>query len=79
MNADLKKIMHKLTCSIQMLIIPDNGVITIEQVVSILPLGRTKWREGINAGKFPKPINVNGHSCWKKKDVLKVSEQLSKA
>lgn len=38
--------------------IPETGFLRLPQVLSVIPLGKTCWWEGVKAGRFPKPVKL---------------------
>lgn len=38
--------------------IPETGFLRLPQVLSVIPLGKTSWWEGVRSGRFPKPVKA---------------------
>ena len=51
--------------------IPETGFLRLPQVLSVIPLGKTCWWEGVRSGRFPKPVKLSarctGH--WRAEDI----------
>ena len=39
--------------------IPETGFLRLPQVLSVIPLGKTSWWEGVRSGRFPKPVKLS--------------------
>ncbi len=42
----------------------------------IIPIARSTWWKGIQAGKFPKPVKVGRRSFWRERDIKALLENL---
>ena len=50
--------------------IPETGFLRLPQVLSVIPLGKTSWWEGVKAGRFPKPIKLSERcTAWRAEDI----------
>lgn len=59
--------------------LPSEGFIKLPEVLRHVPVGKTKWYEGIKAGEFPKSYPVPGCSrgvCWDVADVRQVIDRI---
>jgi len=54
---------------------PD-ALVRLPQVLSVLPIGRTSFLDGVRAGKFPKPIKYGKSSLWKAADIRRVLKEI---
>jgi prophage regulatory protein len=58
--------------------IPETGFLRLAQVLSVIPLGKTSWWEGVKAGRFPKPIKLSARcTAWRAEDIRELIETLS--
>lgn len=58
--------------------IPERGFLRLSQVLSVIPLGKTCWWEGVRSGRFPKPIKLSPRCiAWRAEDIRKLIEDLS--
>ena len=50
--------------------IPETGFLWLPQVLSVIPLGKTSWWEGVKAGRFPKPVKLTERcTAWRAEDI----------
>jgi prophage regulatory protein len=57
---------------------PETGFVRLPQVLSVIPLGKTCWWEGVKSGRFPKPIKLSTRCvAWKAEDIHSLIKQLS--
>jgi predicted DNA-binding transcriptional regulator AlpA len=38
--------------------LPATGFLRLNQVLQLLPIGKTKWYAGLRTGEFPQPISL---------------------
>ena len=61
--------------------IPETGFLRLTQVLTVIPLGKTCWWEGVKAGRFPKPVKLSARcTAWRAEDIrelIKTSVQSS--
>jgi prophage regulatory protein len=55
----------------------DDALVRLPQVLSVLPIGRTTWFDGVKAGRFPKPCKRGRSTFWKAGDVRRVLTEIS--
>ena len=59
--------------------IPETGFLRLPQVLSVIPLGKTSWWEGVRAGRFPKPVKLSARcTAWRAEDIRALIATLSK-
>jgi len=59
--------------------IPETGFLRLPQVLSLIPLGKSCWWEGVKSGRFPKPIKLSARCvAWKTQDIRDLIKHLSK-
>ena len=59
-------------------LIPETGFVRLPQVLSVIPLGRSCWWEGVKSGRFPKPIKLSERCvAWKVEDIRNLIKELS--
>jgi predicted DNA-binding transcriptional regulator AlpA len=50
--------------------IPETGFVRLSQVLTVIPLGKTCWWEGVKSGRFPKPVKLSARCvAWKAEDI----------
>jgi predicted DNA-binding transcriptional regulator AlpA len=58
--------------------IPETGFLRLPQVLSVIPLGKTSWWEGVRSGRFPKPIKLSARcTAWRAEDIRDLIARLS--
>ena len=58
--------------------IPETGFVRLPQVLSVIPLGKTSWWEGVKSGRFPKPVKLSARcTAWRAEDIRKLIKDLS--
>lgn len=58
--------------------IPETGFLRLSQVLSVIPLGKTSWWEGVRAGRFPKPVKLSPRcTAWRVEDIRELIHSLS--
>lgn len=58
--------------------IPETGFVRLAQVLSVIPLGKTSWWEGVKSGRFPKPIKLSPRrTVWRAEDIHALIKNLS--
>src|SRR6476469_7972986 len=57
---------------------PETGFLRLPQVLSVIPLGKTSWWEGVKAGRFPKPVKLSARcTAWRAEDIRELIKILS--
>jgi predicted DNA-binding transcriptional regulator AlpA len=58
--------------------IPETGFLRLAQVLSIIPLGKTCWWEGVRSGRFPRPVKLSARcTAWRAEDIRQLISDLS--
>lgn len=58
--------------------IPETGFLRLPQVLSVIPLGKTCWWEGVKSGRFPKPVKLSARcTAWRAEDIRELIQTLS--
>jgi predicted DNA-binding transcriptional regulator AlpA len=58
--------------------IPEIGFVRLPEVLTVIPVGKTCWWEGVKSGRFPKPVKLSARcTAWRAEDIRKLIEQLS--
>jgi predicted DNA-binding transcriptional regulator AlpA len=58
--------------------IPETGFLRLPQVLSVIPLGKTSWWEGVKEGRFPKPVKLSPRcTAWRAEDIRNLIKSLS--
>jgi len=57
---------------------PETGFVRLPQVLSVIPLGKSCWWEGVKSGRFPKPVKLSTRCvAWKAEDIHALIKHLS--
>ena len=58
--------------------LPETGFLRLSQVLSVIPLGKTCWWEGVRSGRFPKPVKLSKRcTAWRVEDIRELIAFLS--
>lgn len=58
--------------------IPETGFVRLAQVLTVIPLCKSSWWQGVKSGRFPKPIKLSARCvAWKAEDIHALIKQLS--
>jgi prophage regulatory protein len=50
--------------------IPETGFVRLAQVLTVIPLGKTCWWEGVKSGRYPKPVKLSERcTAWRAEDI----------
>lgn len=50
--------------------LPEEGFVRLPQVLEVIPVSKSTWFRGIQAGKFPKPVKLGVRaSAWRVEDI----------
>jgi predicted DNA-binding transcriptional regulator AlpA len=57
--------------------IPETGFVRLSQVLTVIPVGKTCWWEGVKSGRFPKPVKLSARCiAWKAEDIRELIKDL---
>lgn len=59
-----------------LVVVPETGFLRLPQVLQVFPVGRSTWLNGVNLGRYPKPIKL-GPRCtaWRVEDIRALIER----
>jgi prophage regulatory protein len=58
--------------------IPETGFLRLPQVLSVIPVCKSSWWNGVKSGRFPKPIKLSARcTAWKAEDIHALIKRLS--
>ena len=50
--------------------IPGEILLPVDNVIELLPMGKSTWLAGVKSGKFPQPIRLSvRRPVWRKSDI----------
>jgi len=55
------------------------GFLRLNQVLELVPVGKSTWWAGCKTGRFPKPVKLGPRtSAWRREDILALLEEFGK-
>jgi prophage regulatory protein len=58
--------------------VPETGFVRLREVLTVIPVGKSCWWEGVKSGRYPKPIKLSARcTAWKAEDIRGLIKQLS--
>ena len=51
------------------ILFPQEGLVRLNQVLTVFPISRAGWWAGVRSGKYPKSIKHGGCTFWKASDI----------
>lgn len=46
------------------------GFLRLDQILKLIPVGKTTWWNGVKSGRFPKPVKLGTRiTAWKVEDI----------
>lgn len=57
--------------------IPETGFVRLREVLTVIPVGKTCWWEGVKSGRFPKPVKLSIRcTAWRAEDIHQLIQRL---
>ena len=51
-------------------------LIRLHEVLSLIPISRSTWWEGVRSGKYPAPIKLGDRiTCWRLRDICELVQR----
>lgn len=51
-------------------VLPEIGFVRLPMILTIFPVGRSTWWQGVKNGKYPKPIKISERAvAWRVDDI----------
>lgn len=58
--------------------IPETGFVRLREVLTVIPVGKSCWWEGVKSGRYPRPVKLSARcTAWKAEDIRILIRQLS--
>jgi predicted DNA-binding transcriptional regulator AlpA len=58
--------------------LPETGFLRLPQVLSMIPVGKTCWWQGVKSGRYPKPVKLSTRcTAWRVEDIHELIKTLS--
>ena len=59
--------------------IPETGFLRLPQVLSVIPVKKTCWWEGVRSGRYPKPVKLSPRcTAWRAEDIRELIKTIAK-
>jgi prophage regulatory protein len=52
--------------------LPETGFVRLPLILSVIPVGRTTWWEGVRDKKFPPSYKIGKITVWRAEDIRKL-------
>lgn len=50
--------------------LPETGFVRLNEVLKLIPVGKTTWWTGVKSGRFPKPFKLGERiTVWRVEDI----------
>jgi predicted DNA-binding transcriptional regulator AlpA len=57
---------------------PSTGFLRVSQILTFIPIGKSKWWAGVKAGEYPACVKLgNRITAWRVEDIKALIEKLS--
>lgn len=58
--------------------IPEIGFLRLRQVLTVIPVGKTCWWEGVRSGRYPKGVKLSPRcTAWRAEDIRQLIKSLA--
>ncbi len=58
--------------------IPKTGFLRLRQVLSLFPVGKTTWWEGVKSGRYPQGVKLSPRcTAWRAEDIRMLLSSIS--
>ncbi len=58
--------------------LPETGFIRIDDILKLIPIGKSTWWAGVKSGKYPKSIKLGSKTAlWKVEDIRTLIESIN--
>jgi predicted DNA-binding transcriptional regulator AlpA len=70
----------QVTFSERQVIIPATGFVRLAQILTVIPIGKTSWWNGVKSGRFPKSVKLSPRcTAWKAEDIHALIKKVSES
>lgn len=57
--------------------IPETGFLRLNQILDFIPVGKTRWYQGVKSGEFPQPIKIGARTAaYRAEDIRALIERI---
>jgi predicted DNA-binding transcriptional regulator AlpA len=58
--------------------ISETGFLRLRQVLTVIPVGKTCWWEGVRSGRYPKGVKLSPRcTAWRVEDIRQLIKDLA--
>jgi prophage regulatory protein len=55
---------------------PERRLLRLASIISILPIGRSTFLQGVRSGRYPAPVRLGPRiTAWREEDIRKLIEE----
>jgi predicted DNA-binding transcriptional regulator AlpA len=55
--------------------LPQTGFVRLSAILSVYPVGKSTWWNGVRTGRFPKPVKLGARTtAWRVEDIVALIE-----
>jgi predicted DNA-binding transcriptional regulator AlpA len=59
--------------------IPKIGFVRLPEVLTVIPVGKTCWWEGVKSGRYPKPVKISARcTAWRAEDIRELVTRIER-
>jgi predicted DNA-binding transcriptional regulator AlpA len=59
------------------LILPETGFVRLPLILTLIPVAKSSWWQGIKEGRFPKPVKLGPRTtAWRVQDIRALIDHL---
>ena len=60
--------------------LPEVGFVRLPEVLTLIPVGKTCWWDGVKAGRYPQPVKLSTRcTAWRAEDIRALIKRLEDA
>ena len=60
------------------IMVPLNGFLRLDQVLTLIPISKTTWWDGIREGRYPQSVKISRRTTgWRVVDILNLIDAIS--
>lgn len=63
--------MSKDSKKIELINLPETGLLRVKQVLQLIPISRSSWFAGVKSGRYPQPFKLSARTTvWRTRDII---------
>lgn len=60
------------------IMVPLNGFLRLDQVLTLIPISKTTWWDGIREGRYPRSVKLSDRTtAWRVEDIIDLIHTIS--